>query len=1000
MSPGQGFVTTQLFRGVTVSKQRRTTVLALFAGTLMTGPAGFAQAQGDEAIEEVVVTGIRSSLASALVEKRNADNLIEVIQSVDIGKLPDQNLAEVLENIPGVQITRTAGVGSGVQIRGTNANRTEINGVSTVGSGPGRTGIDFEDVSAAIISAVEVVKTPDAQTIEGSVGGTINLRTIRPLDLSETLLGVRLQGEDSSLSTDSGLQPRASGSWGDVWSTGAGDIGVVISGSWSEQDVSAFRPRADRDNFVPANHGGPSEQPFDYLPIQFFVQDYDNYEYETANIVGTLEWAPNDELTLYFDTVINDQESRQESSRVQTSGVSSLIFDANVTEFETVDFGTLDGENGPQDLGSIQAAARGVIPAQGASPWDPNLRLSSDTNSRLTESKIFRVGGNWQRDRLSVGVEVSTSNSDTTNPGINTTLNFINPNTPFGEPNENGTPIQFDLTGGSLAFGIATGEANAPTTAQLLDPANYRLRDVNVGRNIFENSEDAFRLDFSYDMTDSSEFLTSVDLGYRYNETASLRDEIGTNVGLRNMDDAPPGDLFASVLTTGPDNFNEADGRELYVPDFLLVDPEQVASDPDGVLDTLNDALATHHANTGSTHGGIDSPTSSTSAFFDISEETNALYVQANFSSGIFRGNAGLRYIETDISSVGNTVTDGVATPTTTKGSYGFALPRLNLVADVAENVIVRFGWGKDIRRPNFDDLSTSFTFDTSPNPAVELGNPELKPEEVTSIDLSAEWYFAPGSLLSVGYFHKERTGLFVRNDEDPIEDENGFRDVTAPCEGGGIFNPIADPNVFAPPGTPPGVCVPTSQTINGAGLTTQQGVEIAFQYDLAQFENRLGWASGFGFIANYTQQDFGGSEEFLSAFSRPTTVFNALGATDVVTLRVPLIDLSENAYNITTYYEKYGIAARVRYTWREAYRSTDFGSTNSFPWGFPVVQDDRGQLNASIIYAVTDSFSVGIEAVNLTEEDVVQYCVNEDALLCYQGLTDRRITFGASYRF
>lgn len=983
--------------------------LLLIAGFLLLG-SGQTVAQEQEQtaqeqaqIEEIVVTGIRSSLASALQEKRSADNLVEVIQAEDIGKLPDQNLAEVLENVTGIQITRTAGIGTGVQIRGTNANRTEINGVSTVGSGSGRSGIDFEDVSAAMISAVEVVKASEAKTIEGSVGGTINLTTIRPLELTETLAHIRVQGEDSSLSTDSGLTPRISGTWGDNWSTGAGEFGAVISASYTEQDVSAFRPRADRDNFVPANHGGPSEEDFNYLPIQFFVQDYDNFEYETKNIASSLEWSPNDAVTLYFDAVINDQESRQESSRVQTSGVSSLKNDARITEFETVDFGTLDGENGSQDLGSIRAAVRGVIPAQNASRWDPNLRLSSDTNSRLTDSEIFRLGADWERGRFSGRVELSTSDSDSTTPSINTTLNFINPNTAIGSPNENGTPIVFDLTGGSLTFGIANSEANAPTTAQLLDPANYRLRDISVSRNIAENSEEAFRVDVTYDLDWSA--ITTVDFGYRYNETTSLRDEITSRVGLRRMVDAPPGNLFASILTAGPDNFDDADGRDLFVPDFLLIDPEQVASDQDSVLATLNNALATHHAVTGgstpgSIDGGVNVPSSSSNAFFDISEETSALYAQANFSSGIFRGNIGLRYVDTDVASVGITTLDKVTKRTKTKSSYSFVLPRLNLVADIREDVVIRFGWGKDFRRPNFDDLSTSFTFRNSPNAAVALGNPGLVPEEVTSIDLSAEWYFAPDSVLSIGYFHKERTGLFVRKDEAPIEDEKGFRDITDPCETGGIFNPIADPNVFAPPLTPLGVCVPRSQKINGSGTTTQQGIEIAFQYDLSQFEDKLGWASGFGFIVNFTEQDFSGSDEFLRAFSRPTTVFNALGATDVVTLRMPLEDLSETAYNATVYYEKYGLSARMRYTWREAYRSTDFGSTSSFPWGFQVVQEDRGQLNASINYAVNDHFSVGLEGVNLTEEDVEQSCVNSGALLCYQGLTDRRVTIGASYRF
>lgn len=996
---------------------RAIAALVLSTPVLVTAPVAMAQDAAAEQgeIEQIVVTGIRRSLENALEQKRYSDNLVEVIVAEDIGKLPDQNLAEVLENVPGVQITRTAGVGTGVQIRGTNANRTEINGVSTVGSGSGRSGIDFEDLAAGIIASVEVTKAPEAKTIEGSVGGTINLRTIRPLQLSDTLAHVQVQGEDSSLSTDS-MTPRLSGTWGDNWSTDSGDFGAVISASYAEQDVSAFRPRVDRDNFVGSDSGAASAQSFDFLPIQFFIQDYDNFEYETMNLAGTLEWAPNDDLAFYFDAVVTDQERRQESSRIQASGVSGLIDIAAPDSFETVDFGSLDGPNGIQDLGSIEAALTGVVPLD-ADGSDGNLRFSGDTNSRLTTSEIFRLGTDWRiSDRLSARVEVSSSTSDSTTPSFNTTLNFINPNSPLDAAallanhqqneingnddlyaaNENGTPFVYDLRGGSLTWGIAQDAANGPTTAQLLDPANVVLRDVNISRDRAENGETAFRADLTYDLEWSA--VTSVDIGYRYNESTSLRDQVRTNVGLRDFADSPTGDLFASVLTPGPGNFNAADGRALYVSDFLVINPELVASDPDGVLATLNDAIAANNAITGSTQGPISEPTSTTNAFFDISEETHALYAQANFESGIFRGNAGFRYLETDVSSVGNTVINGVATPTTTKGSYDFVLPRLNLVADVRDDVVIRAAWGKDIRRPNFDDLSTSFQFSTSPNPPVFIGNPGLKPEEVESFDLSAAWYFADSSVLSVGYFHKERAGLFVSTQEDPFEDPaTGFRDITEPCEQGGIFNPIADINVFGPVGV--GVCVPLASTINGAGKTTQKGIEVAFQYDLSRFESEMGWASGFGFIANFTSQDFSGGEEYWTATSRAAEVFAANGATDVG-LRTQLIDLSETAYNLTLYYERYGISARTRYTWREAYRSTDFGSTSSFPWGFTVVQDDRGQLNASVNYAVNDNLSVGVEAVNITESDVTQYCVNEGALLCFQGLTDRRVALGASYRF
>ena len=315
---------------------------------------------------------------------------------------------------------------------------------------------------------------------------------------------------------------------------------------------------------------------------------------------------------------------------------------------------------------------------------------------------------------------------------------------------------------------------------------------------------------------------------------------------------------------------------------------------------------------------------------------------------------------------------------------------------------MVRAGWGKDIRRPDFDEMSTSVTFSTSPNPPVSIGNPGLLPEEVTSFDLSAEWYFAEASVVSVGIFHKKRSDLHVQQDESPYEDPiTGFRDTTAPCEAGGIYNPIADVNVFGEDGGV-GVCVPTTTNINDSGETTQKGIEFAVQYDLSSFEKDLGWASGFGFIANYTKQEFSGGEAVNSATSRASAVFAATtGIDDIDVSRVQgLTDLSENAYNFTLYYEKYGLSARMRYTWREAYRSTDFGSTSSFPWGFPVVQEDRGQLNASVSYDVNDKLNIGFEAVNLTESDVEQSCVNGGSLLCYQGLTDRRVTFGASYKF
>ncbi|WP_271078645.1 TonB-dependent receptor [Aurantiacibacter sp. MUD61] len=996
----------------------------LLAGTALTLGASAASAQDagtppdntdPEANtgEDIVVTGIRGALESALNQERNADSLIEVIQAEDIGKLPDQNLAEVLENIPGVQITRRAGVGSGVQIRGTNDNRTEINGVSTVGSGQGRGGINFEDVNAAIIASLEVIKAPEANTIEGSVGGTINLRTIRPLELTERVASVRLQGEYSEFADS--ITPRVSASFGDNWETGIGDIGIVIAGSYTEQEAVSFRPRVDRDGGLVENVNAdvirngnlenqptrrPAAQSFDFLGIQFLNQELENFEYETINFAGSLEWAPADNLRLFFDAFYNDQERRQDSSRVQGSGVSAVL-NYNVPDtFETVDFGTLDGV----DLGSIEAALTGTIqPNLGIDDDDPNLRFSSDTGARLTESQLYRLGFEWEIGRLSLFVEASTSRSDTVNPNLSTTLNFINPVTPLdaGGGNDNAVPFRYDLTDG-LTFGLDTSSPFAPSTAQLLDPANVVLDAIQVGADETENSEDAFRIDMSYDFYDFTGFITSLDFGFRYNNRSSQFQDIGSTLGLSALDDSPRGTVFAELLVPGPDNYDAGDGRELFFGDFLLIDPDRAFNDQAGTLDILQAALA-------SVPGmrTIDDPSPNPAGFYDIEETTVAMYGQANFEFGPVRGNVGLRYVATNIDSTGNNISGGSVTSVTTSGDYEEWLPRLNLIVEPLEDVVLRASYTEDINRPDFNQLSTSIVFGTSSQAAIPIGNPSLQPETVSSYDVSVDWYFAPSALVSVGFFHKDRTNLFVSQLEEAFRDGNGFGDITPPCEGGGIYNPIADRNISSNiPGN--GICVDILTTINDAASTTQTGIEVAFQYDLSAFEDTLGFASGFGVIANYTYQDFGGGEASNTSASRGTDVFNAInGIYDSanfvpVTAVQGLLDFSPHAYNVTLFYEKYGISARARYTWRDEFRTLDTagGASLNSTFGFPVVTDARGQLNASIVYQLTDFLSVGVEGVNLTGSDIFQYCVNNDALLCFQGLPDRRVTFGATLSF
>ena len=986
--------------------QRSITRLALSAFALTSISIANAQTAGTdgEAVEEVVVTGIRGSLASAVDQKRNSDRLIEVVIAEDIGKLPDQNLAEVLEGITGVQITRTAGIGTGVQIRGTNANRIEINGVSTVGSGSGRSGIDFEDVNASIISAVEVIKSPDAKTIEGSVGGTVNLKTIRPLDLKETLGVIRVQGEDSSLGTE-GILPRLSAAFGNNWSTGAGEIGFVISGSYTEQEAVSFRPRTDRDNVA----SPPGADPAEFLGIQFLVQEEENDIYETTNIASTFEWAPNDNLKFHADVVINEQQRSREAYRLQASGVSSLRQISVPSAFETVNFVV-----GP---GMFPAALAGNLePDLVNDDDDPNLRFSSDTNSRVTDTEIIALGADWQGERFSAYAEYATTSSDTSSPTFNTTLNFINPScpldgAPIGDPNtsnDNCVPFMYDLSGKSLAFGLNFDSQYAPTVADLTNAANVVLDQVDISSNTTDNSEDAFRVDFSYEFDG---FLSSLDAGARYNESSSEFEAIGDRIGgFSRMEDSPPGTLFSELLVVGDTNYNAADGRSLYIKDFLLVDPKRSFQDPAGTLDILEGALAEWRVINPQADGQLTAVIESDqNQYYKVEEETTAVYLQANFQAGIFRGNIGARYLETDIASTAYGPADGLGNRElqTTVGSYDFVLPRLNVIADVGENVVLRLGYGSDIRRPDFDQLNTSFEFNPSENNAVSLGNPGLEPEEVDSFDIGAEWYFAPSAVVSIAYFTKDRTNIFGEDFEGAVirsgPTDEGFvttggqsRETNPPCTTG-IFNPEVIPNQLGDP-TRPGMCVDFTRPGNDPDTTTQSGVEIAFQYDLGGFEDSIGWASGFVFIANYTTQDFsGGSVE-------DCTSGRGLNVLGDVCIDRGLLDFSEDAYNLTLYYEKYGLSARMRYTWRESFRTQDFGgganTSGSSTFSFPVHTLARSQLNASVMYYINDNISLSLEAVNLTEEPIYQHCVSPSGPLCFAGYPDRRVIFGGMYRF
>jgi iron complex outermembrane receptor protein len=216
--------------------------LALALG-MGAGGVAFAQDEDVQVEEEIVVTGFRASLAQGLDIKRNEVGAVDAIVAEDIADMPDANLAESIQRIPGVAITREAGEGRQISVRGLSPDftRIRINGMEaiTTGGGTDATGgtnrgraFDFNTFASDLFNSITVRKTSSAETEEGSLGATVELRTARPLDYGDGLtMAFSGQGNYNDLSEN--IDPRGAFLLSNNW----GDVGLLFSLAWGSRDA-------------------------------------------------------------------------------------------------------------------------------------------------------------------------------------------------------------------------------------------------------------------------------------------------------------------------------------------------------------------------------------------------------------------------------------------------------------------------------------------------------------------------------------------------------------------------------------------------------------------------------------------------------------------------------------------------------------------------------------------------------------------------------------------
>ncbi|MEC8208555.1 MAG: TonB-dependent receptor plug domain-containing protein, partial [Pseudomonadota bacterium] len=224
----------------------RKTYLSVLISSILASSVSFAASaqqqennnnnQVEEDVEVIEVTGIRSSIKESNFRKREATTVVDVVVADDIGKFPDENLAEALQRIPGITITRNGGEGQNILVRGLGGgyNITTLNGRKLASENSGRD-FNFDTIASELVGALQVYKSPEARLIEGGIGAVVDIETRKPLDQDGFTLSASAKGIYESRTGD--VHPHASFIIGDNFNDDT--FGVLFSGAYSKKTLRA-----------------------------------------------------------------------------------------------------------------------------------------------------------------------------------------------------------------------------------------------------------------------------------------------------------------------------------------------------------------------------------------------------------------------------------------------------------------------------------------------------------------------------------------------------------------------------------------------------------------------------------------------------------------------------------------------------------------------------------------------------------------------------------------
>ncbi|WP_374392569.1 TonB-dependent receptor [Sphingopyxis sp.] len=646
--------------------------------------------------EEIIVTGIRASLEQAADIKRDAPQVMDVITAEDVGKLPDSNVAEALQRVTGVQITRVFGEGQSVSVRGLQQVRVEVDGRTLLGwsarlSPPendqlGRSS-GLDSVPSSLFGRLEVRKSPLASQAEGGLGGTVNLVTPKPLSFKEPTISVRAQGVYSE-NTDK-FEPAITGFATTKFADGR--IGVMIAGEYQKR--TSTTQTFERNNFLNRNYTGTGGGA---IPTPVLLQ-YEQFVVDRSRLGlnGAIQFEVTPEFTITADALY----SKLKTGRHQDFFAFRLPTGSNPVTNRVVEDGMVVAGN-----------ANGTVTTAGQIRNEP------------TESFLYGLNGKYENDGLTVEADGYYSKGT-----IDQTIQIITLQATAAVP---GAFDFRDQTVPSLTLG---GTFN-PTNYASYNPANNGVRS---NRLIGLLEEWTGKLDVSYE-ADSG---VTISAGVRYTDLHARSNAFRSQVTPTRTEIEPylklinAGDILADIPGSFPRSFLSTAPTFDYV--FNRAQAAEPNPDPNG-RSTLLPNLQRD---------------------YDLSEKTIAGYLMVSGEGEIlgvpYKANGGVRIAATRLSVDSYVNVGAVSTLRNDKNRYTTVLPSANIAFNVTDNFLVRVSGSQTMQRASIADLAPS-TFFNATNLSVTGGNVNLKPPISTQADVSFEYYTGKSSLISGAVFYKD----------------------------------------------------------------------------------------------------------------------------------------------------------------------------------------------------------------------------------------------------